>query len=77
MTVNEINNSILALSEINGIDVFTMGYSLLGVPIYGVHVGSYAGNQILIQGAIHAREYITALFLIEEDNLSLFVPVLS
>ena len=66
MTVQEINERILALGELPNVDVFNMGYSLLSKPIIGVHIGSYTGNQILIQGAIHAREYITALLLIEQ-----------
>ena len=66
MTVQEINEKILALGELPNVDVFNMGYSLLSKPIIGVHIGSYTGNQILIQGAIHAREYITALLLIEQ-----------
>lgn len=66
MTVSEINERILALGNIEGCDVFIMGYSLFNRPIYGCHIGSYIGNQILLQGAIHAREYITALLLIEQ-----------
>lgn len=66
MTVQEINERILALSELPNVDVFNMGYSLLSKPIIGVHIGSYTGNQILLQGAIHAREYITTLLLIEQ-----------
>lgn len=42
-----------------------MGYSLLGKPVYGAHIGSYDGNQLLIEGAIHAREYITALLVVD------------
>ena len=66
MTIQEINQRILNLGSLPNVDVFNMGYSLLGRPIIGVHIGSYSGNQILIQGAIHAREYITALLLIEQ-----------
>ena len=66
MTVQEINERILALGGLPNVDVFNVGYSLLGRPIIGVHIGSYNGNQILLQGAIHAREYITALLLIEQ-----------
>ena len=42
-------------------DFFTVGYSLLSQPIYGAHVGNYAGRQIIVQCAIHAREYVTSL----------------
>ncbi len=46
-------------------DFFTVGYSLLSQPIYASHVGSYAGRQVIVQCAIHAREYITALLGVE------------
>lgn len=65
MTVEEINERILALGELNGVDVFRVGYSLLGRSIYGVHIGDYTGKQIILTGAIHAREYVTSLLLIE------------
>ncbi|MBQ8749545.1 MAG: hypothetical protein IJZ29_03660 [Clostridia bacterium] len=65
MTVNEINERILALGELQGVDVFRVGYSLLGRDIYGVHIGNYTGKQIILTGAIHAREYVTSLLLIE------------
>ena len=66
MTVDDIITKIKALGDVPGADIFIMGYSLLGRPMYGVHIGSYSGDQILIQGAIHAREYITSLLLIEQ-----------
>ena len=65
MTVSEINQRILALGELQGVDVFRVGYSLLGVSIYGVHIGNYTGKQIILTGAIHAREYVTSLLLVE------------
>lgn len=43
-----------------------IGRSLLGEPVYSYHIGSYEGKQILLTGGIHAREYISSLFLIEE-----------
>lgn len=43
-----------------------MGYSVLGRPIYGVHLGSYEGPQMIMEGGIHAREYLSTLYLIEE-----------
>lgn len=64
MTVDEINKKILALGQYDGVDVFRVGKSLFGRDILGVHIGSYAGNQILLNGAIHAREYVTSLVLI-------------
>jgi len=65
MTIEEINDRILALGALNGVDVFRVGYSLLGRSIYGVHIGNYTGKQIILTGAIHAREYVTSLLLIE------------
>lgn len=65
MTVEEIQLQIENLSSLPGTEVYNIGYSLLGRPITAVHIGSYSGPQILIQGAIHAREYITSLLLIE------------
>lgn len=65
MTIGEINERILELGELNGVDVFRVGYSLLGRNIYGVHIGNYTGKQIIITGAIHAREYVTSLLLVD------------
>ena len=42
-------------------ELFTVGYSLLSEPVYCSHVGSYEGRQLIVQCAIHAREYVTAL----------------
>lgn len=65
MTFDEIQTQILSLSTLPNVDFFTVGYSLLGRPIYGAHIGNYDGNQLLIEGAIHAREYITALLVVD------------
>ena len=46
-------------------DFFTVGYSLLSQPIYGAHVGSYADRQVIVQAAIHAREYLTTLLAVD------------
>lgn len=65
MTVDEINSKILALGSFSDVDVFKVGKSVFGRDILGVHIGSYAGNQIMFTGAIHAREYVTSLVLIK------------
>lgn len=65
MTINDIYNQIYSLAGLDGVDFFTVGYSLLSQPIYGVHIGNYDGNQILVEGAIHAREYITSSLIVE------------
>ena len=64
-TFEEVNNQILSLSTLPNVDFFVVGYSLLGKPIYGVHIGNYDGNQILLEGAIHAREWVTAPLLVD------------
>lgn len=46
-------------------DFFIVGYSLLSQPIYAAHVGNYSGRQVIVQCAIHAREYLTALLGVE------------
>lgn len=65
MTINEIYDQIYSLAGLPGVDFFTVGYSLLSQPVYGIHIGNYSGNQLLIEGAIHAREYITALLIVD------------
>lgn len=66
MTFAELQEQIYALNRLPNVDFFTVGYSLLGTPIYGVHLGSYDGNQLLVEGSIHAREYITSLLIVEQ-----------
>lgn len=56
-------SDITSLSTIDGVDFFIVGYSTLGQPIYGLHIGSYEGNQLLIEGSIHAREYFVTPLL--------------
>ena len=46
-------------------ELFVVGYSLLSQPIYCAHVGSYEGRQVIIQCAIHAREYVTSFLGVE------------
>ncbi len=65
MTFEELNNSIIDLSTIPTLDFFVVGYSTLNQPIYGVHLGTYEGPQILIEGGIHAREYPSSLVVID------------
>ena len=65
MTINDIYEQIYSLAGLEGVDFVTVGYSLLSQPVYGVHIGSYEGNQLLVEGAIHAREYITAPLIVD------------
>jgi len=43
-----------------------IGKSLFGENIYLFHLGNKQGKQLFLSGGIHAREYISTLFLIEE-----------
>ncbi len=66
MTFSELQQKIYELNQLQNVDFFVVGYSMLGTPIYGVHLGSYEGNQLLVEGSIHAREYITSLLIVEQ-----------
>ncbi len=63
MNYDEFEQKIKGVSGVA--DFFTMGYSLLSQPIYAAHVGDYTGRQVIVQCAIHAREYVTALLGVE------------
>ena len=65
MNFSEINNAIQNLNTLPNVDNIFIGYSVLGTPIYAFHIGSYNGAQIIVEGAIHAREWISALLVIE------------
>lgn len=64
MTFEELSLTITILSANPNLDFFVVGQSTLGQPIYGVHLGSYEGKQILIEGGIHAREYPSTLVVV-------------
>ena len=66
MEYGELEQRIKSVSEV--FDFFTVGYSLLSQSIYGAHVGSYSGKQVIVQCAIHAREWVTALLGVELTN---------
>lgn len=65
MTYQELINQILQLQE-EGLEIFNAGKSVLGKNILATHIGDYSGPQVLIQGGIHAREYITSLLMVEQ-----------
>ncbi|MBQ8522871.1 MAG: hypothetical protein IJ458_04380 [Clostridia bacterium] len=65
MTYQELVQRIVDLQD-EGLELFNAGKSVLGKNILATHVGSYDGTQILIQGGIHAREYISTLLMIEQ-----------
>ena len=65
MRYQELVQRIVDLQD-EGLEIFNAGKSVLGKNILATHVGSYDGVQILIQGGIHAREYISTLLMIEQ-----------
>ena len=65
MTFQELLQKIVDLQE-EGLELFNIGQSTLGKNILATHVGSFDGTQIIIQGGIHAREYISTLLMIEQ-----------
>ena len=66
LDIENILNRIVDLKTLPNVNIEIIGYSLLSKPIYAVHVGSYDGPQMIMDGGIHAREYLSTLFLIEE-----------
>lgn len=69
MTFEKLLSEIESLSSINNMDTSIIGHSVCGRPIYAFHAGTYCGNQIIITGAIHAREWITSLLVAELAKL--------
>jgi g-D-glutamyl-meso-diaminopimelate peptidase len=63
MTFKKLQRTINTLHKHKNIHSCIIGHSVLGCPIYAFHVGDYSENQIIISGAIHAREWITALLV--------------
>lgn len=85
MTYNELENLFIDLKS-EGLPIFTIGKSLFGRDIYATHTGSYGGKQLIVQGAIHAREWITARLVTElaryyhtrTDNGGIyFIPIMN
>lgn len=68
MTFNELFNEIESLTKLTNVTFSIIGYSTMGLPIYNFHMGSFSGKQILMEGGIHAREYLSTLFLIKETE---------
>lgn len=65
MTFQELLQRIVDLQD-EGLELFSIGQSTLGKNILATHIGDYNGTQIIIQGGIHAREYISTLLMIEQ-----------
>ena len=51
---------ILKLQKIRKGEVVTLGHSCLGRDIYGVFYNFKSDQNLLVSGAIHAREHITS-----------------
>ena len=66
MTFNELFLQIEKLTKLPNVTFSIIGYSTMGLPIYNFHIGSFSGKQIFMEGAVHAREYLSTLFLIKE-----------
>lgn len=65
MTYRELTATIQALTGLDNVETSIIGHSVLDRPIHAFHVGGYSAPQIIITGAIHAREWITALLVAE------------
>lgn len=65
MTYQELIQRIVDLQD-EGLELFEIGKSTLNKNILATHVGSFDGPQVIIQGGIHAREYISTLLMIEQ-----------
>lgn len=65
MIYQELIQRIVSLQN-EGLELFNIGQSVLGKNILATHLGSYDGTQIIIQGGIHAREYISTLLMVEQ-----------
>lgn len=65
MNYRDIELAIQELIDM-GIDYKIIGTSLLGRNIYAFHIGDYGPNQMIVEGAIHAREYVAGLAVINQ-----------
>ena len=72
MNYDEYRERILSVEK--SAEFFTLGNSLLSQPIYGAHVGSYEGRQVIVQCGIHAREYITSILGVELTKYAALHP---
>lgn len=66
MILNDIFWQIDRLKNSKNIDFVSSHFSTLNLPIDLFHIGKYNSKQILIEAGIHAREYISTLFAINQ-----------
>jgi g-D-glutamyl-meso-diaminopimelate peptidase len=64
MTFAKLQSMINELVTLDGVETRVIGQSVSGRPISAFHVGGN-GKQIIVTGAIHAREWITAALVVE------------
>lgn len=65
MNFQDLLNRIVSLQD-EGLKLFNIGKSTLNKNILATHLGSFDGTQIIIQGGIHSREYISTLLMVEQ-----------
>jgi len=65
MNLIDLYTDIENLKNLKGVEFLQIGESELGHPIYAIHLGPKDGPQVIVEGAIHAREYITAPLIVE------------
>lgn len=65
MNFQDLLNRIVSLQD-EGLELFNIGKSTLNKNILATHLGSFDGTQIIIQGGIHSREYISSLLMVEQ-----------
>ena len=61
-----IENQINSLKDYSNVEHFVLGKSTLGKDVLCFHIGDKSNKQIIVEGGIHAREYISTLLLIEQ-----------
>ena len=64
-TYDDLLSDVKRLKKL-GADVCNIGKTVAGREIPSVHIGNYTGMQVLIQGAIHGREHITAQLITQQ-----------
>ena len=65
VTFEKLTKKIGELSYLDGVSTRIIGRSANGRAITAFHVGNRDGDQVIITAAIHAREWITALLVVE------------
>ena len=64
ITYSELVDRVNSVVNLPTVDKFLLGYSTMGQEIYGIHIGSYSGPQIIIESGLHAREYPAVLVVL-------------